>query len=106
MLKESPPREGFLKDEDHPKLATECSKEGIWMRAIFECGCTFGWRYEELLILRVHGVDLVNRTLRLEASGTKNGRARTLVMTSLIYNLISHCVVGKKPDDHGLLARA
>jgi hypothetical protein len=27
-------RKGFLADQDHAKLANECSKTGLWLRAL------------------------------------------------------------------------
>jgi site-specific recombinase XerD len=47
MLKESNIRKGFLTDKQCDDLAASCLAEGVWMRAVFEVGCSYGWRREE-----------------------------------------------------------
>jgi integrase len=82
------------------KLAAECASVGLWMRALFECGVTFGWRVSELLNLRVGQVDLADRTIRLNPGETKNGQGRLAVLTDAAYVLIRECVRGKTADDY------
>ncbi|MFZ1053835.1 MAG: hypothetical protein WBQ74_16645, partial [Candidatus Sulfotelmatobacter sp.] len=48
MLKGDNTRTGFLESKQHDNLAAECAKVGLWMRAIFEVGVTYGWRHGEL----------------------------------------------------------
>lgn len=101
MLRESPPREGFLEDDQYQRLAAETTKVGgLWFRAWFETACTFAWRHSEVLNLHVRQVDLQNRTIRLAAGTTKNRDARLVVMPDLVYTLIAQCVSGKQPDDY------
>jgi integrase len=72
MLRENNIRTGFLESKQHDILAAETGKIGLWLRVMFETGCTYGWRHEELLALRVREVNLVAGTIRLEPATTKN----------------------------------
>jgi integrase len=80
MLAENDPRNGFLESKPHDALAAEPGKIGLWLRAIFEVGYTFGWRKAEVLALRLRQVDLVAGTIRLERGSTKNGDGRVATM--------------------------
>jgi len=62
MLREDNIRTGFLESKQHNSLAAETGKVGLWLRALFETGYTYGWRHEELLALRVRQVNLVAGT--------------------------------------------
>lgn len=98
ILPENNVRTGFLKDEDHAKLADECGKERLWLRALLEVYVSYGWRKNEALqLLRVKQIDLPNRTIRLYDS--KNGEGRLVAMTNKVYELLSACVEGKAEDD-------
>jgi integrase len=99
MLKENNRRTGFLRDEEHSKLAAECAKEGLWLRAILAVAYNYAWRRGELLGLRVRNVDLYARTIRLDVGTTKNGEGRLVKMTNEVLTLMTACVVGKKKDD-------
>jgi integrase len=94
-LKESPPRKGFLQDDQYRKLI-EGAK--LWFRSIVECGRTYGWRISEVLGLRVGQVDLLSRTVRLNPGETKNDEGRVVVMTDAVFLLLSECVRGKSSD--------
>jgi site-specific recombinase XerD len=76
MLKETNVRTGFLDSQQQQKLASECGKIGLWMRAMFEVGVTYGWRHEEVLNLRVRQVDIAAGVIRLEPDTTKNDEVR------------------------------
>jgi len=93
-------RTGFLADQHHSKLARECSKKGLWLRAILSVGYNYGWRLGEILPMRVSQVDLADRTVRLEPGTTKNGHGRIVTMTQEVCTLLRACAIGKKPDDH------
>lgn len=69
------------------------------MRAIFECGYTYGWRHEELLDLEVRQVNVLSRRIRLDAGETKNDEGREVAMTNNVRELLIQCVQGKKPTD-------
>jgi integrase len=73
MLKESNVRKGFVRSDGYGRLAEECGRVGLWMRALLECGYSYGWRHEELLNLRTRQVDLLAGTIRLDPGMTKNG---------------------------------
>jgi integrase len=99
-LREDNVRKGFLKDEQHSKLADETAKVGLWLRAIFEVGYTFGWRESEILGLKVERVNLAERTMRLETGETKNDEGREVSVPSSLFALVSACCAGKQPGEH------
>lgn len=99
MYKESTPRTGFLEDAQYTPLAMECSKVGLWLRALLTTAYSFAFRKGELLSLRVKQIDLANSTIRLEAGTTKNGEGRVIVMTREVKTLLTACILGKQPDD-------
>jgi integrase len=93
-------RKGFVEPEDHDRVAAECAQRGLWLRAMFEVGYTFGWRSGELLNLRVRQVDLAGNTLRLDPGTTKNLEGRSVVMTHAVRELLAASIYGKKANDH------
>jgi integrase len=99
MYKESAPRTGFLEDAQYTPLAMECSKVGLWLRALLTTAYSFAFRKGELLSMRVKQVDLSTGTIRLEAGTTKNGEGRAVRMTREVQTLLTACVIGKKSDD-------
>ena len=99
MLKEANVRRGFVESSGYARLAQECATAGLWMRALLECGYSYGWRHEELLGLRVRHVDLLASTIRLDPGTTKNDQGREVAMTQVIRVLLTECVRGKRPDD-------
>ncbi|MGB8990225.1 MAG: site-specific integrase, partial [Candidatus Sulfotelmatobacter sp.] len=99
MYKESAPRTGFLEDAQYTPLAMECSKVGLWLRAMLTTAYSFAFRKGELLSLRVKQIDLANGTIRLETGTTKNGEGRVVKMTREVATLLTACVIGKEPDD-------
>jgi integrase len=100
MYKESDPRTGFLEDAAYVRLARECSKEGLWLRALLTVAYSFGFRSGELLPMRVRQIDLLSRTIRLEVGSTKNDEGRITPMTDEVFKLLTACVSGKQPDDY------
>jgi len=52
-----------------------------------------------LLNLHVRQVELLDRWIELEEGTTKNGDARKLKMTPEVFQLLSACCLGRKPDD-------
>jgi integrase len=97
MLKEAAPRQGFLRDDQYPKLAAACSAEGVWLRGMFEVAQTFAWRKESLQTLKVSQIDFCNNSIRLD--DTKNGDPVTAKMTAVIRELLISCCAGKSQDD-------
>jgi integrase len=100
MLKESNIRKGFLEWEQRDKLASECTQVGLWMRALFEVGSTYGWRHSELALLRVGQLNLIAGSIRLDPGTTKNDDGREVVMTKPVHELLMQCIQGKGPDDY------
>ncbi len=74
-------------------------KIGLWLRAMFEVGYTYGWRHEELLALRVRQVNPSVGSIRLEPRTTKNDQGREVSMTLPVRVLLTQCIQGKAPDD-------
>jgi hypothetical protein len=68
-------RRSFVKDSQYDALARETERIGVWLRAILECGFVFGFRKSGSLRLHVGQLDFVERTIVLDASTTKNGKA-------------------------------
>ena len=100
MLREDNVRTGFLESRQHDSLAAETGKIGLWLRAMFEVGYTYGWRHEELLALRVRQVNVSAGTIRLEPGTTKNDQGREVSMTLPVRALLTQCVNGKGSDDY------
>jgi integrase len=98
-------RTGFVEDDQYPKLVDAFSKVGLWARAVFETGYTFGFRHSELLGLRVRTINLKKRTITLPPRTTKNKQVRVVVMTDKVYQLVKPLTEGKQPDDF-LFSRA
>jgi integrase len=99
-LKEDNIRTGFLESKQHDSLAAETGKIGLWLRAMFKTGYTYGWRHEELLALRVRQVNVSAGTIRLEPGTTKNDEGREVTMTLPVRTLLTQCVHGKDLDDY------
>jgi integrase len=100
MLKEDNVRTGFLESKQHGNLASETGKVGLWLRAMFETGYTYGWRHEELIEMRVSQVNIAANTIRLEPGTTKNDEGREVTMTLPVRTLLAQCIQAKTPDDH------
>jgi integrase len=82
------------------RLANECAKEGLWLRAILELGSTYGWREAELPGMRVSQVDLAQRIIRLEPGTTKNDEGREVEMTPAVFVLLTALMAGKEPEEY------
>jgi integrase len=99
-LEERNVRKGFVKDAQYVRLASSTGEIGLWLRAMFEVGYTYGWRKEELLTRRARHADLMERTLNLDPGETKNDEPRTVHMTPKVFELIKQCLEGKSADDY------
>ncbi|PYV65998.1 MAG: hypothetical protein DMG97_30785 [Acidobacteria bacterium] len=97
LLKESNTRRGFLELDGYARLANECAKVGLWMRALLEVAYSFGFRLGELRTMRCRQVNLLTGVISLETS--KNGEPREAYMTAGIRQLLTALVAGKEPDD-------
>lgn len=92
-------RKGFVEDAQYAALAKACAEVGLWLRGLFECGYTYGWRISELLGLRVNQVDIAGGAIRLNPGETKNDDARTVKMSASVKVLLAALIAGKKSDD-------
>ena len=93
-------RKGFVEDATYQPLADAAAHIGIWMLAMFEVAFTFGWRFSEVLNLRVEQVNVVGGTIRLNPGETKNDEGRTVIMTNTVRRLLESCIAGKNPGDY------
>src|SRR5262245_49220546 len=93
-LKEAAPRTGFVEEAQYHRLCKNARE--LWLRSLLATAYTFGFRKSELLNLRVRQVDLLNRTIRLNAGETKSGDGRTVKLTSDVFFLLQACISGKK----------
>jgi integrase len=98
-LEERNVRKGFVEDAQYVALATACANIGLWLRGLFECGYTYGWRVSELLGLRVNQVNIAGGTIRLNPGETKNDDARTVKMSAGVKALLMALIAGKPPGD-------
>jgi integrase len=97
-LREAAPRSGFIAEPEYRKLKERATE--LWLRALLAIGYHFGFRKGELLNLRVRQVDLLNRTIRLNAGETKSGEGRLVPMTQDVFLLLQACCAGKDADCH------
>ncbi len=64
-LKENNVRQGFVTRTQYAKLVAPCPD--LWLQAMLETACNYGWRVCELVNLRVGQVGLLASTMRLAA---------------------------------------
>jgi len=105
MLKENNIRTGFLETEARMRRDQACGRVGLWISALFEVGCTYGWRYGSLLKMRVKQVDANANVIRLEPGTTKNKKGLEVTMPRRVRELLLQSIQGKKPNDY-LFTRA
>jgi integrase len=77
MLKEAPPRKGFLEHADYQKLRQELPEH---LRPVLAMGYYTGMRLGEIVKLRWPSVDFASAEIRLDAGTTKNDEPRTIPM--------------------------
>jgi integrase len=92
-------RKGFVEDATYRPLADAAARVGIWLRAMFEVAFSFGWRFSEVLNLRVAQVDVASGTIRLYPGQTKNDEGRVVIMPDTVRRLLEPCIAGKRADD-------
>ena len=96
-LREAAPRSGFVEQATYERLKNNAGT--LWLRALLATAYAFGFRKSELLNLRVKQVDLVHRSIRLNAGETKSGEGRVVKLTQDVFVLLQACVAGKDADD-------
>jgi len=99
MLQENNVRTGFVETEARMRLEQACGRIGWWMLAMFEVGCTYGWRHGSLLKMRVKQVDPHANVIRLEPGTTKNKKGLEVTMPRRVRELLLECIKGKGPED-------
>lgn len=99
-LEERNVRKGFVEDKQYAALAKACGEIGLWLRGLFECGYTYGWRVSELVGLRVEQVNVVDGTIRLNPGETKNDDARVVKMSTSVKLLLTALIADKSATDY------
>jgi len=97
-LKESAPRSGFIEEPQYRELVKHARV--LWLRALLTTAYSFGFRKGELLNLRVKQVNILERTIRLNAGETKSGDGRVVRLTQDALLLLQACISGKGGDDY------
>jgi integrase len=95
-LKEAAPRAGFVEEPQYRQLAANANE--LWLRALLATAYAFGFRKGELLNLRLRQINLIDRTIRVNAGETKSGEGRVVVMTNDVYLLLQACCACKDAD--------
>jgi integrase len=85
MLKEAPPRKGFLEYGDFQELRQELPEH---LRPVATTGYYTGMRLGEILGLRWDNLDFMNGELRLDAGTTKNDEPRTVPLTGELLEML------------------
>jgi integrase len=85
MLKEAPPRRGFLEHADFRRLRMELPE---YLRPIATMAYYTGMRKGEILGLRWNNVDFLNGELRLDPGTTKNDEPRTIPLTGELLEML------------------
>ena len=104
-------RTGYMEMEQHDAFAFAC-RELVrpgeqWLEAVFETAFTFGWRWSEIVLLRVWQVRFTSPTagyIHLEADTTKNLEARDAPMDERwcprLMELLRELVRAKERNDY------
>jgi len=85
MLKEAPPRKGFLEHTDYQKLRQELPEH---LRTVLAMGYYTGMRLGEILKLRWPSVNLVTAEVVLDPGTTKNDAPRTIPLNGELLELL------------------
>lgn len=97
-LPEANPRTGFVEQAAFDSLYS--STQEPWMRALIVTAYAHGFRYGELLAMKVNQVDLRNRTIRLWRGTTKSKEPRLIAMTSDVHAHLLGMCTDKSNDDY------
>lgn len=85
MLKEPPPRKGFLECERYIRLRQELPEH---LRPILTIGFYTGMRLGEILRLRWKNVSLLDAQVRLDPGSTKNDEPRTIPLVGELLEML------------------
>ena len=86
MLKEAPPRKGFLEHEQYARLRQELPE---YLRPVLAMGYYTGMRLGEILRLRWENVSLPDAQIRLDPGSTKNDEPRTIPLVGELLEMLS-----------------
>ena len=90
-------RDHYVSEQEFAKIMFHIRELPI--RTIVETAYRLGWRYSELLALRVRHLDVENHVLRLDAGSTKNSDSRAVPLEPDLFNLLSACAGRRKPQE-------
>ena len=93
-------RQGFVTAEQAERIIEECSRYGLWMRALVTVLIEMGFRVGETLKMKVGQFDAAEGRISLPASTTKNKRAKFGYLDPETAKLVAALCDGKKPDDY------
>jgi integrase len=86
LLKEAPPRQGFLEDHQYAALRRQLAPDLVAAVAVAH---TFGWRLRsEVFTLQRRQLDLARGILRLDPGATKNDDGRVVYLTEGLTGLL------------------
>lgn len=85
MLKENPPRAGFLNEADFHKLYKHFDSD---LRPMIRFAYITGWRRGEILNLQWRNIDWKEGEVRLDPGSTKNDSGRVFPMTPDLHELL------------------
>ena len=94
MLKEAPPRKGFLEHADYQKLRQELP---MHLRPILAVAYHSGMRLGEILGLRWDNVNFLDSEIRLDPGTTKNDDPRTVPLTGELLEMLK---IERERDPH------
>jgi len=101
MLKEAPPRKGFLEYADFRRLREELPE---YLQAIVNMAYYTGMRLGELLVLRWSNVSFFDAEIRLDPGTTKNDEPRTIPLTGELHEMLKF-ERQRNPDGEFIFAR-
>jgi integrase len=86
LLKEAPPRQGFLEDHQYAALRRQLPPD---LQAVVAVAHLFGWRARsEILTLQRRQLDLGRGILRLDPGATKNDDGRVVYLTEELQHVL------------------
>jgi len=85
MLKEAPPRKGFLEYEQYARLRQQLPH---YLRPVLAMGFYTGMRLGEILQLRWENISLLDAQVRLDPGSTKNDEPRTTPLVGELLEML------------------
>ncbi len=91
-------RTGFLQPDEYDRLADATTKQGLWLRTMFEVAWAFGWRRSEILQHKVKDVDFFGGPTgqgTISLPDSKSGDPRLVTLPKRLHDLLIECAKGK-----------